>query len=126
MKKYLIACCVWFLMSTLILTCKAQAEIEYRIWYDSDTKDTYEIKNRLQEVYSDLVSGVHKESYILMVLHNKDKFAFQDNMKVEWKHNELEIIEGDGKGDTISGTLKSVSVCVPEVQPRSLIQELFD
>lgn len=126
MKKYIIAGCIWFLAATVVMTCKARSSVEYRIWYDSNTKETYEIKNRLQEIYADLVSGVHKESYILMVLHNKDRFAFQDNIKVEWRNNELEITEGDGRGDMITGSLQAVSVCVPEVQPRSLLQELFD
>lgn len=125
MKKYIVIGCIWFMSVTLLLTCNAKSEIDFQIKYDSKTKETYKIKRAIQEIYSDLVSGVHEESYIMMVLHNKDRFAYKKDMKVEWKHNTLQITEGDGKGDTITGSLEATSVCVPKVQPRSLFKELF-
>lgn len=126
MRKFIIIGCVWFGFATTILTSNAKAEIEYQINYDSQTKDTYAVKENIQSIYSELVSGVHKESYIVMILHNKDKFAYKKNMKVDWKDNVLRIREGDGKGDEIKGMLKTESVCMAEVQPRSLLQEIFD
>lgn len=125
MKKFVVLALLWFLMVSCFIQTKAKAEIEYEIQYDSKTEETYELKDKIEHIYTDLVHGVHKESYILMVLHNKQRFAYKKNMKVDWQHNMLVIIEGDGKGDTITGTLRSESVCVPEVQPRSLIEELL-
>ena len=125
MKRYAIIGCLWFFMAAAMIHGNARAEIDYEIRYDSNTKQTYELKEKIQEIYSDLVSGVHKESYILMVLHNKELFAFRKDLRADWKHNQLVITEGDGKGDTITGTLRTESVCVPEVQPRSLLQEIF-
>lgn len=125
MKRYAIIGCLWFFMAAAIIHGNARAEIEYEIRYDSNTKQTYELKEKIQEIYSDLVSGVHKESYILMVLHNKELFAFRKDLRADWIHNQLVITEGDGKGDTITGILRTESVCVPEVQPRSLLQEIF-
>ena len=125
MKRYAIIGCLWFFMTAAMIHGNARAESDYEICYDSNTKQTYELKEKIQEIYSDLVSGVHKESYILMVLHNKELFAFRKDLRADWKHNQLVITEGDGKGDTITGTLRTESVCVPEVQPRSLLQEIF-
>lgn len=121
----MIVACVWGMSLAFLLTCKARTQIEYEIRYDSITKETYRIKKEIQKIYNDLVSGVKEESYILMVLHNKERFAYKADMKVEWKNNALLIIEGDGKGSSIEGNLEAVSLCIPKVQPRSLFQRLF-
>lgn len=125
MKRYAVIAMVWFLVCGVMIHGNAKAEIEYEIRYDSKTKETYPLKEKVQEIYGELISGVHKESYILMVLHNTDRFAYRKDLKAAWKHNVLLIIEGDGKGDTIKGVLRSENVCVPKVQPRSFFQELF-
>lgn len=125
MKKYVVIGCIWLMSVSLLITCNAKSEIDFQINYDSKTKETYKVKRKIQDIYSDLVSGVHEESYIMMVLHNKERFAYKKDMKVEWNQNTLQITEGDGKGDSIKGTFNATSVCVPKVQPRSLIQELF-
>lgn len=125
MKRFYIIGVLWFFISLSMIQTTAKAEIEYQINFDKKTVETYPLKQEIQLIYQELVSGVHKESYILMVLHNKERFAFKDDLKVKWKNNTLYIIEGDGKGDTINGTLKTESVCIPEVQPRSLFKEFF-
>ena len=114
MKRYAIIGCLWFLMASAMIHGNARAEIDYEIRYDSNTKQTYELKQKIQDIYSELVRGVHKESYILMVLHNKELFAYRKDLQADWKQNQLVITEGDGKGDTITGTLRTESVCVPE------------
>ncbi|MEF9967497.1 MAG: multidrug transporter [Longicatena sp.] len=126
MKKMAIVLCAWFMLVSVLMTCNARSEIEYQINYDTKTVQTYEAKSKIQEIYSELVSGVHSQSYILMVLHNLDKFEYKKNVKAQWKDNRLLIIEGNGKGDHIRGTLQSVSVCVAQVEPRSLLKELFE
>lgn len=52
-------------------------------------------------------------------------FEVSDNVHAKWEKNHLHIIEGDGKGTTITGELVAQSVCMPKVQPRSFLQELF-
>lgn len=126
MKKFSVIVCVWVMFLLVMVSGKARSEIDYEIRYDSHTQNTYEMKKEVQEIYRELVSGVHKESYIMMVLHNKEVFAYKKDMKVSWDHNMLKIVEGDGKGDVITGTLSADSVCVPEVQPRSFLKELFE
>lgn len=125
MKKYVIIGCLWFMSVTFLLTCNAKTEIDFQINYDSQTKETYKVKREIQKIYSNLVSGIHEESYVLMVLHNKERFAYKKNMKVAWKHNMLIITEGDGKGDQIKGVLEATSMCVPKVQPRSIFRDIF-
>lgn len=125
MKKFMIVSCVWMALLCTMLVCNSKSELQFKISYDSKTKETYKIKNEIQTIYTELINGVHEESYILMVLHNIDKFEYQDNMKASFQNNQLTIIEGDGKGDTITGELKTSSVCLPQVAPRSFLQELF-
>lgn len=126
MKKFMVIVTIWSMALFLMITGTAKSEIEYQIQYDSHTETTYPMKKKIEELYRDLVSGVHQESYILMVLHNKELFAYKKDMQVEWKENTLFIQEGDGKGDKIQGTLRADSVCIPEVQPRSWVLEMFD
>ena len=97
MKRYAIIGCLWFLMASAMIHGNARAEIDYEIRYDSNTKQTYELKQKIQDIYSELVRGVHKESYILMVLHNKELFAYRKDLQADWKQNQLVITEGDGK-----------------------------
>ena len=59
MKRYAIIGCLWFFMAAAMIHGNARAEIDYEIRYDSNTKQTYELKEKIQEIYSDLVSGVH-------------------------------------------------------------------
>lgn len=125
MKKFIVLMTVWSVALLVMVTGNAKSEIEYEIRYDTHTASTYPIKKKVEEIYRELVSGVHEESYILLVLHNKEMFAYKKDMQVEWKDNILYIIEGNGKGDKIKGTLSANSVCVPEVQPRSFLAEFF-
>ena len=126
MKRYAIIGCLWFLMASAMIHGNARAEIDYEIRYDSNTKQTYELKQKIQDIYSELVRGVHKESYILMVLHNKELFAYRKDLQADWKQNQLVITEGDGKGDTITGTLRTESVCVPEVRRVPFFRRYFN
>lgn len=126
MKKFCIMIGIWVVLLGTFVSVNAKSELDYQIRYDSHTTDSYEMKNKIQEIYRDLVEGVHKESYVLMVLHNKERFVYKEDMRVSWKDNQLLIVEGDGEGDTIVGTLSANSVCVPEVQPRSFIAELLN
>lgn len=125
MKKYFIIGCVWMM---ILLTCIhgiSKSNIEYEILFDSHTKNTYAVKDEIQNVYAELVSGVHQESYIFMVLDNLDIFKVRDDISVSWKDNHIYIIQGDGNGTHIKGELVANSICVPKVQPRSFIMELL-
>lgn len=124
MKKAWILCCMllWMFVCSVHIYSRNQS-LEYEIHYDSHTKQTYEIKEKMQKTFDDLVSNVHTDSQGLMVLHNIEKFSYP-NIKAEWK-DKLVLIEGDGKGSIIEGDLKTRQYCMDKVQPRSFIQELF-
>lgn len=126
MKKFWIIVCIWTMLLCTVISSNAKSEISFQINYDSQTQDTYEIKNKIYEIYRDLIDGLHKESYIMMVIHNKDRFVYKDDLQVDFKNHTLYIKEGDGKGDEITGSLRGNSVCVPEVAPRSFLGEMFD
>ena len=125
MKKYMVIGGIWLAVLMTIMTCSSKTSLQYEIHFDSTTQKTYQLKVEMQDAYTELVSGVHEESYILMVLHNLDMFEVSDNVHAKWEKNHLHIIEGDGKGTTITGELVAQSVCMPKVQPRSFLQELF-
>lgn len=116
---------IWAGIIVSLSLCKGVSTIEYTIYFDTEAKDTYEVKEELQTIYTSLVSGIHEVSYITMVLQNLDRFAYEDDMKADWKDNQLIVTIGDGEGVTISGELQSIGVCVPQVEPRSFLMELF-
>ncbi len=48
MKRYAIIGCLWFLMASAMIHGNARAEIDYEIRYDSNTKQTYELKQKFR------------------------------------------------------------------------------
>lgn len=126
MKKFWIIVCIWIMLLCTVISSNAKSDISFQINYDSQNQDTYEVKNKINEIYRNLIDGLHKESYIMMVIHNKDQFAYKEDLQVDFKNHTLYIKEGDGKGDEITGSLRGNSVCVPEVAPRSFFAEMFD
>ncbi len=116
---------IWAALLICIIVCDSKSELLYTICYDTKNNASYEIKEKVQDVYNDLVSGVHSDSYVIMVMNNLDHFEFAKDIKAEWKNNQLYIVQGNGKGSEIHGTLETYSVCVPKVQPRSFLQEIF-
>ncbi|MGX8833309.1 multidrug transporter [Amedibacillus sp. YH-ame6] len=125
MKKFFIIVSIWMMTLFTIGSITAKSEIEYVIRYDSNTMETYPLKNKIQEIYTDLVGGIHAESSLRMVIKNLEMFEYKNDISAKWEDNHLLIKEGDGKGDEISGDLRAKSICAPEVEPRSFIQELF-
>lgn len=125
MKKIGVFSGLWAGVLAVMIVCSSNSTIPYTIAYDSQSKTTYQLKERIQDVYNELVSGVHSSSYILMVLQNLECFAVEKDVRASWEKNRLLITEGDGKGVVIEGDLEAYSICIPKVQPRSFLQELF-
>lgn len=125
MKKMVIFAGVWLACLISFTLCKGVSSIEYTITFDTNSNNIYEVKEEIQTIYTKLVSGVHKDSYIMMVLHNLNEFAYDKNMSAIWEQNQLHIIIGDGKGIEIHGELQSVGMCVYEVEPRSFLKDFF-
>ena len=124
MKKTAVYCIVLLWISLCSMNVYSRTRpLEYEIQFDSHTKDTYEIKETMQDTFDRLVSGVHSESQSLMIIHNIEMFSYQ-NVKAKWK-DKLILIEGDGKGSVIDGNLEARQYCMEKVQPRSLLMELF-
>lgn len=116
---------IWAGLLSVTIICNSHSEISYTIRYDSDTQQTYALKEAVQETYQELVSGVHGSSQILMIMQNLSRFEVEKDVQATWRNGELQIIEGDGKGTVIEGSLEAYSICLPQVQPRSLLEELF-
>ena len=77
------------------------------------------VKAEIEEKYTELVQGIHEMSYLSMLRSNLSYFQVQDNLKITFDR-ELKIVEGDGKGEVIRGTLDAYQICLPQVQPKSL------
>ena len=126
MKKFIIIVSIWIIALGSLANITAKSELEYEIRYDTNTSETYELKRKIQDIYTELVRGVHKESSMYMVVHNMKQFEYKEGISASWRNNRLLIIEGDGQGYTISGDLTAKSICVPQVEPRSFLKELFE
>lgn len=125
MKKAIVAACagVWLLACTGNIYSKTRP-LEFEIHYDSQSKQTYEIKKQMQEAFDELVSGLHAESQSTMVRRNLDHFEVEDRITAAWD-DKLILIEGDGAGDRVDGELTQSTYCIEKVQPRSFLQSLF-
>lgn len=124
MKKFAIVACVWFVLLGVKVTSSSEA-IPYEIYFDSTRSDLYEVKDQILVTYNELMLGVNEESDAMMILHNLDQFMLDDTMEVSWNKNTLVIQVGDRNGAHITGTLERSMMCMPEVKPKSLLQELF-
>ena len=125
MKKVVMVFGVWIALLLTMVQVNCKTTITYTLYCDSNSTQSYEVKEDIQDVYAKLVSGVHSQSYIFMVYDNLEQFEVRKNMKVSIEKNELKLVEGDGKGSIIHGDLIANSICVPKVEPRSLILEWF-
>lgn len=125
LKKGICITCVagWLLLCGGQIYSKTKP-LEFEIHYDSNTNKTYEVKKQVQEIFDDLVSGLHTSSQATMVIHNIAQFETIENMKAEWK-DKLVLTQGDGDGAFVEGELTQSSYCMEKVQPRSLLQQLF-
>lgn len=83
---------IWAALLICIIVCDSKSELLYTICYDTKNNASYEIKEKVQDVYNDLVSGVHSDSYVIMVMNNLDHFEFAKDIKAEWKNNQLYIV----------------------------------
>lgn len=119
MKKWFIVLGVWFVVVMSMLFGNARSALSFEIMYDSKTKTTYPLKEEIEMKYAELVEGIHEQSYLSMVRSNLNYFQVQDNLKISFK-NGLHIIEGDGKGEVIKGTLEAYQICLPPIEPKSM------
>lgn len=124
-KAYMAICCIWLFGLGIVVAGKSET-IAYEIRYDSDSEETFEIKETVLMKYQELIRGVHDESVGTMVIHNLDHFMWRDDISASWKNNQLEVVVGDGKGTIIEGDLTSGSLCFPEVKPKSLLAQWFE
>lgn len=124
MKKYVVIGCIWFSILVVQVSSKTQ-DIQFQIMYDSNSKDTLLVKDKIQDIYGHIVKGVQMDSITVMLLNNIKRFEYRPDIEATWAQGELQIVEGDGKGIVIHGEFSENSVCLPEVKPRSFFQELF-
>lgn len=124
MKKYMLVGAVWFcLLGTKIYSMNEA--IPYTLYIDSHQDNLYEVKEDILTTYGNIMRGVSDESDGMMVIHNLEQFEFNENTTATFKNNTLQVVVGDGQGAFINGELKRDLFCVPEVKPKSLIQQYF-
>lgn len=127
MKKYILcAMALWFSLLCIQVSAKTNDKVAYTIYYGSDTRNTYQIKEDVRQIFNELTQGVNKDSYAVMVMNNIEAFQVINNVNAKWENDRLVIIVGDGEGTFINGTLKHQNICVDEVKPKSLLQEIFN
>ena len=114
---------IWAALLICIIVCDSKSELLYTICYDTKHNASYEIKEKVQDVYNDLVSGVHSDSYVIMVMNNLDHFEFAKDIKAEWKNNQLYIVQGNGKGSEIHGTLSVFQRYSPALSCKKFFQD---
>lgn len=122
MQKIFIVLGIWFVVTMSMICGNARSTIDFEIKYDSNTATTFPLKEAIEAKYAELVEGIHETSYLKMLKTNLDFFKVQDNLKVTFD-NDLKVVEGDGKGEIITGTLEAYQVCIPEVKPKSIFHD---
>jgi len=123
-KTYLIVASLWLMVLSVTAISKSGA-LTYTIKFDSDTKQSAEIKQEVLNRYGEMMRGVHEESEAVLLLHNLDLFMWEDDMNAEFRNQTLLITIGDGKGAEIHGDLVTQELCLPTVKTKSWIQEWF-
>lgn len=123
MKKMMMVLAVWFIVAVSLIYGKAHTALEFEICYDSKTEATYPLKEEIEMKYAELVEGIHEESYLAMLRSNLSQFQIQDNLQISFDQR-LRIVEGDGKGEVIRGQLEAYQICMPKVEPQSLLSDL--
>ena len=83
------------------------------------------LKEEIETKYAELVEGIHETSYLSMVRSNLNYFQVQDNLKITFDQV-LKVVEGDGKGEIIRGTLDAYQICLPQVEPKSMFANLHN
>lgn len=122
MKKFTIGLCVYIAFLCIPIEASG-SDTKYRIYMDSNTSDTYETKEKMLAIFSQLCDRVAKESYATLLKENRNLFEKIEGADVKWKNNTLILTIGNGKGSTIKGTFEKENVCFEEVKPKSKIQE---
>lgn len=127
MKKYAyVFMAFWFIILSVNVSSKNETEIPYIIYYDQKSSDTYQLKKDVQDIFNELSKGIDEDSYQVMIIDNLSLFNKIDSVEATWSDQRLTIIEGNGKGKFIKGTLKREEICVEQVKPRSWLKEIFE
>ncbi len=124
MKKYIIIAMAWFFILCVHVSSTTEA-IPYKLYMDTNRQDLYEVKEKILQTYEELMKGVNNESDAMMVVNHLDYFVFDHTMQASWKANQLVLVVGDGKGAFIEGELQRNVLCMPQVKPKSIFQEIF-
>lgn len=121
-KYYLLAASIWLCVLGCVVNSKPN-DLTYTVYFDTNSKNSAEIKQGILDRYRDLVRGVHEESEAVLIAHNLSCFMWEDNMKAKWDSGELVITVGNGNGPVIHGDLEANETCLPEVKTKSLLLE---
>lgn len=124
MRRYLIfmSTCILFIgINYEVINSKTQA-LEYRIYMDSKTINSYDKKMEVFNVLNMLCENVDENSYYVLVKDNLYLFEEIKDCEVTFKNSKLFIYYGDSKGAYIEGVYTYRDTCFSEeVEVRSSI-----
>lgn len=124
MKRYSLMMIIWFMLLTPFVSSDTK-ELSYEITFDKSV-NSYEIKQEILNIYSELTENVYEESYEIIVRENLKQFKITKDTKVKFKNHTLYIYIGKKSKNKIKGTLVSSYVCTAKIKPKSFIQSLFE
>ncbi len=116
MKKYIIFMSVCLsLIGIGFATIDSQNEsLNYKIYMDSSTINSYDKKMEIFEVLDMLCEFVDEDSYYVLVKDNLHLFEAIEDCKVKFKGSTLSVYFGNGKGSYIDGTYTYSDTCFSE------------
>lgn len=124
LHMYILLCLFW-IGCLSILTIGKDQPISYKIYTDSNSSNSYIIKEHLLETYQHLMNGVSEESQISFLMDNLEIFQTDTMTSIAFQNQQLQVVIGDGLGEEISGYFDFDSLCLPKVKPKSLLAKFF-
>lgn len=114
---------LWLYFFT-ILGSSESARLNFEIYYDSNSQNEFAVKEKIYDIYKELVAGLDQEDRVSWVLRHQKMFQLESDWEISSDQNTLIIVIGDGKGTFLSGEFEW-DLCHNEVKPKSWILEVL-
>lgn len=118
---------LFMILWILIFVIKGNSEtvsLRYEIYCDSSCKEELRIKDRILDIYQEIVQGLDKDKRAALVIKNLEMFEIDEDWKVDYHNDTILITVGNGKGTVLSGDFEWI-LCSNQVKPRSWIKEVL-
>ncbi len=128
MKKYIVfmSVSILFLVYSFSMIYSETSPIVYKVYMDSSSNNTLEVKEELVDLLDALCEGVSEDSYHVLVKENLDYLSLIESSVVSFTDGVLQVKIGDAKGSYIEGKYTFIDPCVyQEVEVQSFLFSLF-